>query len=83
MGMISWLLMGLIVGGLAKMISPGKEGGGLLSSLIIGVAGAAVGGFIASMLGWGEVGGFNLYSMLVALAGALLVLFVWKKFIKK
>ncbi len=59
MGFISWIIMGLIVGVLAKLIMPGKDPGGLFITIGIGIAGAFVGGFIGTKLGLGAVTGFN------------------------
>ncbi len=83
MGILSWLVMGLIVGALARWIMPGKQPGGIFVTIIIGILGAIVGGFIASLLNLGGVSGFNLWSMLVALGGALLLLLVYEKVLKK
>lgn len=60
MGIISWVVLGLIVGILAKWIMPGKDGGGFIMTTILGVIGALVGGFISSRLGMGTVDGFNI-----------------------
>ncbi len=82
MGIFSWIIMGLIVGVLAKFIMPGDEPGGIFVTILIGIAGAFVGGFIGSAIGLGEVTGFNLGSLLLAIGGALLLLFVYRR-IKK
>jgi uncharacterized membrane protein YeaQ/YmgE (transglycosylase-associated protein family) len=74
--------MGLIVGVLAKFIMPGDDPGGIFVTILIGIAGAFVGGFIGSAIGLGEVTGFNLGSLLLAIGGALLLLFVYRR-IKK
>lgn len=74
MGILSWILLGLIVGAAAKMIMPGRDPGGLIVTILIGVAGALVGGFIASAVGLGSVTGFDLRSLLIAIGGALLLL---------
>ena len=79
MGILAWIVFGLIAGAVAKMIAPGKDPGGWLITLAIGIAGAVVGGFLASLLGFGGVSGFNLGSLLVAIVGALVVLVVWRK----
>lgn len=71
--------MGLIVGVLAKWIMPGKDPGGFIITILIGIAGAFVGGFIGSLLGLGKVTGFNLGSLLLAVGGAILLLFVYRK----
>jgi len=64
---------------LAKWIMPGKEPGGVVVTILLGIAGAVVGGFIASLLGLGTVGGFRLGSLLVAVGGALLLLFGYRQ----
>ncbi|MFY9940976.1 MAG: GlsB/YeaQ/YmgE family stress response membrane protein [Desulfobacterales bacterium] len=82
MGIISWIIMGLIVGILAKAIMPGKDPGGLIITVLLGVGGAFVGGFIGSFLGFGKVSGINLGSLVLATGGALLILILYRK-IKK
>ncbi len=79
MGMLSWMVMGLIVGALAKWIMPGKDPGGIVITILLGIAGAFVGGFLGSMVGLGRVSGFNLGSLVLATVGALLILFVYRK----
>ncbi len=78
MGILSWIILGLVVGALAKFIMPGNDPGGLVVTTLIGIAGAFVGGFIGSFFGIGGVSGFNLMSLLVALGGALLLLFAYR-----
>ena len=82
MGIFSWIIMGLIVGALAKFIMPGDDPGGIIVTIMIGIAGAFVGGIIGSAIGLGKVTGFNLGSLLLATGGALLLLFVYRR-IKK
>jgi len=82
MGILSWIVMGLIVGLLAKFIMPGKDPGGLIITVLIGIAGAFVGGYVGSFLGLGTVTGFNLGSILLATGGAILLLLLYR-FIKK
>jgi uncharacterized membrane protein YeaQ/YmgE (transglycosylase-associated protein family) len=79
MGILSWILLGLIVGVLAKWIMPGKDPGGVIVTIAIGIVGALVGGFLATQLGMGAVTGFNIASLAIAVAGALLLLFVHRK----
>ncbi len=74
MGVLSWIILGLVVGILAKWIMPGPDPGGLILTIVLGVAGAFVGGFIGSSLGLGSVSGFNFGSLALATAGALLLL---------
>lgn len=79
MGILSWILLGLVVGILAKWIMPGDDPGGLVMTVILGIAGAFVGGWISTFLGFGSVGGFSLGSLAIATGGALLLLFANRK----
>jgi len=76
MGIFSWIIMGLIVGALAKFLMPGKDPGGLFVTILIGMAGAFVGGFVGAKIGLGTVTGFNLGSLALATGGALVLLFI-------
>ena len=78
MSLVAWIVVGLIAGWLAKMISPGPERGGLLVTLIIGVIGALVGGVLFNYFGRSGATGITLYSILVATVGAVVFLWVWK-----
>ncbi len=82
MGILAWIVMGLIVGVLAKLIMPGKDPGGIIVTILIGIAGALVGGFIGSILGLGTVTGFNMGSILLAVGGAVLLLILYR-FVKR
>lgn len=79
MGFLSWILFGLIAGILAKFFMPGPDGGGILLTILLGIAGAVVGGFLATALGLGDVTGFNIRSFIIAVVGAILVLFVFRR----
>jgi uncharacterized membrane protein YeaQ/YmgE (transglycosylase-associated protein family) len=79
MGILSWIVLGLVVGVLAKWIMPGPDSSGIVMTIVLGVAGALVGGWIATQLGMGTVTGFNLGSLAIAVAGALLLLFLNRK----
>jgi uncharacterized membrane protein YeaQ/YmgE (transglycosylase-associated protein family) len=74
MGLLSWILLGLVVGILAKWIMPGPDPGGTVITILLGIAGAFVGGFVGSLVGLGTVSGFNLGSLALATGGALLLL---------
>lgn len=82
MGVLSWVILGLVVGVLAKWIMPGKEPGGLIVTTLLGVAGAFVGGYLGSLVGLGSVSGFDLRSLLLAVGGAVLVLLVYRSVTK-
>jgi len=80
MGLLSWIIFGLIAGVLAKWIMPGRESLGMFMTIILGVVGAVVGGWLATFFGiGGPVDGFNFGSFIVAVIGALLTLFVYRK----
>lgn len=78
MGIIAWIIFGLIAGAVAKLIMPGDDPGGIIVTIIIGVLGAVVGGFIATALGFGAISGFNLGSFLIAVLGAILLLGIYR-----
>jgi len=78
MGIISWIIFGLLAGALAKFIMPGKDPGGCLVTTILGVVGAAVGGWIGTQLGFGTVTGFDFRSLGVAVLGAVVILLVYR-----
>ena len=78
MGIVSWIIFGLIAGALAKLIMPGRDPGGCIVTILLGIAGAVVGGFIGSLLGFGGVEQFDLRSFLIAIAGAILILWVYR-----
>ena len=78
MGILSWILFGLIAGALAKMLMPGQDPGGWIVTIFIGIGGAIVGGFIGSIIGFGGVSGFDFRSFLVAIAGALVLLWGYR-----
>ena len=71
-----WTLLGLLAGALAKFLVPGRDPSGCIVTIVLGIAGALIGGFVGSALGWGEVttGHFDLRSVGLATAGAVLVL---------
>ncbi len=79
MGIISWIVLGLIVGVVAKLIMPGRDPGGIVITIVLGIAGALLGGFFSSALGLGSVSGFNLWSLAIAVGGALLLLIGYRR----
>lgn len=83
MGILSWLVLGLIVGIIAKFLMPGKDPGGFVITIILGIAGAFIGGFIGSRIGFGTVSGFDLRSLSIAVGGAILLLIIYRALKKK
>ncbi|EAA8524866.1 GlsB/YeaQ/YmgE family stress response membrane protein [Salmonella enterica] len=79
MGIIAWIVFGLIAGIIAKLLMPGRDGGGFILTCILGIVGAVVGGWLATMFGiGGSISGFNLHSFLVAVVGAIVVLVIFR-----
>lgn len=74
MGILSWIVFGLIAGALAKMIMPGADPSGWIITILLGIGGAVVGGFIGQALGLGTVNGFDIRSFFVAILGAIVLL---------
>ncbi|UYG06762.1 GlsB/YeaQ/YmgE family stress response membrane protein [Halomonas sp. M4R1S46] len=74
MGILSWILFGLIAGIIAKWIMPGRDPGGIIVTILIGIAGAFVGGWLGSMVGMGSMGDFSLGSFITAVVGAVILL---------
>jgi uncharacterized membrane protein YeaQ/YmgE (transglycosylase-associated protein family) len=77
-GLLSWILMGLIVGVLAKFIMPGKDPKGCIITVLLGIGGAFVGGFIGSKLGLGTFHGFDIRSLALAVGGAMVLLILYR-----
>ena len=73
-----WIVLGLVCGILAKVLLPGRDPGGLLVTILIGMAGAMLGGWISTQLGFGSVTGFNLSSVIIATGGALVLLIAYR-----
>ncbi|WP_035611356.1 GlsB/YeaQ/YmgE family stress response membrane protein [Haloferula sp. BvORR071] len=83
MGILSWILLGLVAGALAKFIMPGKDPGGFIVTILIGVAGAVLGGFLSRFLGGsGSIESFDLGSIFIATIGAFLLLLIYKLVMK-
>ena len=78
MGIISWIILGLIVGVIAKFLMPGKDPGGIIITILLGVVGAVGGGYVSSAIGFGRVTGFNLRSLIIAVCGSLVLLIIYR-----
>ena len=80
MGCLSWIVLGLIAGALAKLIMPGRDPGGFIITILLGIAGAVVGGFLSTLIGFGDISGFDLRSVVIAIIGAIVLLAVYRAF---
>jgi uncharacterized membrane protein YeaQ/YmgE (transglycosylase-associated protein family) len=78
MGILAWIVLGLIAGVVAKLIMPGRDPGGIIVTILLGIAGALVGGFIASRIGFGTVTGIDLRSVVIAVLGAIILLIAYR-----
>ncbi|WP_334171069.1 GlsB/YeaQ/YmgE family stress response membrane protein [Sinomonas sp.] len=79
MGFIGFLILGLIAGAIAKAILPGKQGGGWIATLILGVVGAWLGGLIGGLIfGFNTIGTFfEIRTWITAIVGSIIVLLIW------
>lgn len=78
MGILTWILLGLVAGAIAKFIMPGKDPGGFIVTILIGIAGAVLGGFLGSFIGLGKIESFDLGGLFIATAGAILLLILYR-----
>jgi uncharacterized membrane protein YeaQ/YmgE (transglycosylase-associated protein family) len=76
MGIIGWIIFGLIVGAVAKLLMPGRDPGGWIVTIVLGIAGALVGGFLGRAVGW--YGPNDAAGFLMALVGALVLLGLYR-----
>lgn len=78
MGFLAFVLLGLIAGAIAKLILPGKQGGGWIATLVLGVIGAILGGWLGSLLFDASIEEFwSLQSWALAIGGSIIVLLIW------
>ena len=80
-GILGWILIGLVAGGIAKLLMPGKDPGGCLITILLGIAGALLAGFIGKTIGWyqeGEAAGF-----LAAIVGAFIILLLYRIILRR
>jgi uncharacterized membrane protein YeaQ/YmgE (transglycosylase-associated protein family) len=75
-GIIGWIVFGLIVGAIAKLLMPGRDPGGIIVTMLLGIAGAVAGGFIGRALGW--YGPNDAAGFLMSLFGAVILLWIYR-----
>ncbi len=78
MGILAWIVLGLIAGALAKFIMPGRDPGGIIVTIVLGIVGALVGGFLGTLLGFGDISGFDFRSVVIAVIGAIVLLAIYR-----
>lgn len=76
--MLRWIFFGLVVGALAKLVMPGRDPGGIIITMLLGIAGALLGGFLGRGLGW--YGPTDSAGFLMALVGSVFLLWVYRRF---
>jgi uncharacterized membrane protein YeaQ/YmgE (transglycosylase-associated protein family) len=75
-GILGWIIFGLIVGAIAKLVMPGKDPGGIIVTMLLGIVGAVFGGFVGRSLGW--YGPEDTAGIFVSILGAVVVLLVYR-----
>ena len=80
MAILGWIVFGLIVGALAKLVMPGRDPGGIIVTMLLGVAGAMLAGFLGRALGWYDDVGEG-PGIIASVIGAMLLLFVYRMLI--
>jgi uncharacterized membrane protein YeaQ/YmgE (transglycosylase-associated protein family) len=83
MGILSWILLGLVAGALAKLIMPGKDPGGFFVTILIGIVGALLGGFLGKFVGLGKVESFDLGGIFIATVGSIILLIIYRLVMRK
>lgn len=83
MNILVWIIFGLIAGAIAKFLMPGKDPGGIIITILIGIVGAVIGGFISSALGFGDVSGFNFPSLIIAVLGSIILLIIYRTVVSR
>lgn len=78
MGILAWIVLGLIAGAIAKAIMPGNDPGGIIVTMIIGIVGAFIGGFIGNLVMGVGLNGFSIQSIILAILGALVFLWIYR-----
>lgn len=78
MGILSWIIFGFLAGGLARLLMPGDDRAGCFVTIILGIVGAALGGWIGTQLGWGRIDGFDFRSFLLAVFGSVILLIIFR-----
>jgi len=82
-GIFTWIILGLIVGVVAKLLMPGDDPGGFVVTILLGVAGALLGGFLGTYFNVGDVTGFNMVSVALAVGGALVLLILYRLVVRR
>lgn len=81
MNIIAWALLGIVAGAIAKLLYPGRQGGGILGTMVLGIVGSFLGGSLYTLLTKGTISltaaGFSFPGLIVAVIGAMIAIFLW------
>jgi uncharacterized membrane protein YeaQ/YmgE (transglycosylase-associated protein family) len=84
MNIIAWIILGLIAGAIAKALYPGRQGGGIVATMVLGIIGAVIGGTIVTLLETGRLqltaAALSIPGIIVAVIGAIVAIFLWGLF---
>ncbi len=83
MGILSWIIVGLIAGVLAKWVMPGRDPGGIIVTILIGIVGAFLGGFLGNVLTGSGLNGFSLWSIVLAIVGSMILLWIYRVAVRR
>jgi uncharacterized membrane protein YeaQ/YmgE (transglycosylase-associated protein family) len=78
MTILAWIVLGLVAGAIAKALMPGRDPGGIIVTMLIGIVGAFLGGYLGNMITGAGLNGFSLWSIILAVVGAMLLLWIYR-----
>lgn len=78
MSILAWVVLGLLAGAIAKAIMPGRDPGGIIVTMLLGIVGAFIGGFLGSLIAGSGINGFSLWSILLAVVGSMILLWLYR-----
>lgn len=78
MAILYWVILGLVAGALAKFLMPGRDPGGIIVTMVLGIVGAVVGGFLSTLVGFGDISGFDIRSVVIAVIGSIVLLAIYR-----
>jgi uncharacterized membrane protein YeaQ/YmgE (transglycosylase-associated protein family) len=79
MSLLAWIVLGLVAGLIAKALVPGRDPGGCIITIVIGIVGALLGGWLSTLLGFGGLAGsLDLRNLIIAVLGSIVLLVIWR-----
>ena len=78
MTILAWIVLGLVAGAIAKALMPGRDPGGIIVTMLLGIVGAFLGGFLGNLITGAGLNGFSLWSIVLAVVGAMLLLWIYR-----